>query len=49
MFCIKDMPTACSPMGGLNPTQEKDLRKFGNFKKIARKLGIEGTFPPSHH
>ena len=37
MFCIRDMPTAFSPMGGLSVhtrKKTKDLMKLGNVRKI---------------
>ena len=37
MFCIKDMPTACSPMGGLNAHTRKKTSKRPNTFAIALK------------
>ena len=36
MFCIKDMPTACSPMGGLNAHTRKKNQDLKNWKKLGK-------------
>ena len=42
-FSIKDIPTACLPLGGLNAhirrKKTEDLRKEGNIRKISTLRG----------